>query len=421
MLGLCDTAITGHLGSEVFLGAISVGNAMLNMLFWLFGFLRAGTTGITAKAFGAGDSEAQGSVFMRSLTLGLVIGILVVAVSPLIRSVLVALVGAEGELESLACAYYRIRIFEAPAMLGTMAVGGWFIGMQNTVWPMGVSVGVNVLNMLLSYLLAFVWGMGFVGTAWGTLISNWIGFALIFFVAFKRCRREGMLVPVGKAWNGKGVSGFFNVNSNLFIRSLCIASVSLGVTSFGTRMGDGTLAVNAVLMQFFMLLSFFMDGFAFSGEALVGKNLGAGRLRCLRKCVKALLIWSGGVCGIFTIVYGLGLDVFTGILTDRLAVREGVTAMRVWITVLPLAAVWAFIYDGFYIGITDTLRMMYSTLASTSVFFAVAFTVGGNDGLWTAFLAYLALRGIFLALMWPSSLARAFGREFPFNRVCNRI
>lgn len=402
LLGLCDTALTGHLGSEKYLAAIAVGTTMLNVVFWLFGFLRMGTTGMAAQAFGSGDETAVRRVFTRSVSLGFSLGLSLALFAMPLCEALKWLVGADPSVSDLAERYFLICILEAPALLATMAVTGWFVGMQSTAWPMVISVTVNIINIITSFILVYPVGLGFIGTAWGTLSATWIGLLLaLVAVKFFRRGKQTWENPI-RSWRDGSSTKFFKVNTALFIRSLCITAVTLGVTATGARIGAATLAVNAVLIQFFIFFSFFMDGLAFSAEALVGKWYGASDIPMVRECKSKLLIWSLCVAAAFTLLYTTCLRPFSGLLTDVMTVREGVWEMRWYICALPAIAVWAFIYDGFFIGITATKYMMTATIIASSLFFLSTYPVSSpsNNMLWTAFLGYLFVRGISLAIIW---------------------
>lgn len=419
LLGLCDTAISGHLGSELYLAAIAVGSMMLSVVFWLFGFLRMGTTGITAKAFGSRQDDEVRKIFTRALVLGVMIGVMLIVFRfPLLRG-MSALVGAEESVADLVGTYFSICIWEAPSMLATMAVSGWFVGMQSTLYPMVIAISVNVINIIASVAFVYGFGMGFAGIAYGTLTANWAGLA-VAMVAVKFFRRGSpVFCKVGEIFGGGGLLSFFKVNTNLFFRSACITAVSLGVTAAGARLGAMTLAVNAVLMQFFTLFSFFIDGFAFSGEALVGKYAGARDAVMLGKSVRLLLLWGLRMGLLFTAIYVFFSPCITGLLTDDEGVRQGVRGMRVWIWLIPVISVWAFVYDGFYVGITATGKMLKATLAATITFFLISFIrindgmvvlgVESNGYLWSAFLSYLLIRGVLLAAMWRGTKRRATG------------
>ncbi len=410
LLGLSDTAISGHLGSPVFIGAISVGSMMLNVAFWLFGFLRMGTTGLTAETFGSGDSGRSRRLLKMALGVGLAFGLIFILIRRPLAGVLLSIIAPGSDVDSLARDYFFICVFGAPALLGTMSVNGWFVGMQSTVRAMAVSITVNVVNILLSLLFVFGLGYGFKGVAYGTLCSQWLG----LIVALVMARSFLKKFPVSgtkkltdmKSGLLSDLKRFFSVNVNLFFRSSCVMAVSMTVTSVGSRLGDLTLATNAVMMQFFIFFSYFMDGFAFAGEALVGRSKGSGDNGLYRTSVRWLLLWSVFTGLFFFAVYSLSAGAIVSLITDDPDVARNIGEYRLWLSLIPLLTVLAFIFDGFYIGLTRTGTMLCVTLIATAAFFAICFVVPGisNDRLWGAFLTYLFLRGILLALIFPKSL-----------------
>lgn len=415
LLGLCDTAIAGHLGSAIFLGAMSVGAMMLNVIYWLCGFLRMGTSGLTAQAFGAGDMSAGRDVLSKAMAIAACLSALAILFqSPLLR-LLLAVIGPDSEVTAYASLYFRICIWSAPAQLGIMAVSGWFIGRQNTVVPMTVAIGVNVINILMSLMLVFVWHCGFAGIAAGTLTAAWIGFvgALLFVRRELAAERDKTVdrtkIKDNADSNNVETKGkvrwklFFSVNGNLFFRSACIMCVSLAMTSVGARLGELTLAANAVIMQFFLFFSYFMDGFAFAGEALVGRAAGARDRKMLQLYVRSLLVWGVWIALAFLLVYIVASGPITSLLTDVASVRDAVDEMHIWVVVLPPVAVSAFIFDGIFIGLARTGSLLVSTLIASAIFFATVFLgprIGetlSNPLLWTAFEIYLLMRGVLLA------------------------
>lgn len=400
LLGLCDTAVTGHLGDAVMLGAIAVGTMMMNVMVWLCGFLRMGTTGLTAQAFGSDDRDRQKGVLSGALAVALTIGLLAIVFKSFLESLLLSLIAPPDDVGRIASSYFSVCVLGLPAVLMNMVITGWLIGMQNTLWPMIIAVSSNALNIALSYLLAFPCGFGFIGVAFGTLTANW--FAFVFSVIaiaviggkfyFKVCFRHIM-----KYVNKK----FFAVNSDLFFRSACIMSVTMGVTAYGGRLGENILASNAVLMQFFTLFSFFMDGFAFTGEALCGRYAGQGNMVMLRRSVERLFIWSAGIVVIFTILYLFGFNLAVTLLTDIQSVIREALQMKIYVVLIPLLSFAAFLYDGFYIGLTKTRRMLVTTLIASGLFFCVINLISSNIGIWLGFLGYLLVRGIGLGLQFP--------------------
>ena len=405
LLGICDTAISGHLGSELFLSAIAVGAVMLNVVFWIFGFLRGGTTGLTANALGEGAETEIAKVLYRSLLIALGAGVVLIALQHPLFLLLWEVTGSGEEIRPMVNSYFNYRIWGAPALLATMALSGWFVGMQTTLYPMIIAISMNIINIGASCILVYLLDYGFAGVAIGTMLSNWLGLlvACVCFIWFQRgkiikCRLSELMH--GKWWR------YFSVNANLFLRSFFIICVTMGVTAAGARLGNLTLAVNVIVMQFFLFFSFFMDGFAFSGEAIVGLRVGEKNRELLDESTRRLLLWTLVNGLIFSAIYFAGLEWLASLLTDSPEVIEGVTSLWPWVGLIPILSCWAFIYDGFYIGLTDTFRMMLSALLGGLIFFGIIYAgrmewwgdeADGNGLIWTAFISYLTARGIYLA------------------------
>lgn len=423
LMGLCDTGVSGHLGSEVYIGAIAVGTMMQNVVFWLFGFLRMGTTGLTAQHYGAGDYAGCRAVFTRAVLLGVVIGAAMTALQVPLRQLLLLLLGPEGDVAVNASRYFSITIWGAPAMLATMAIQGWLLGMQTTLLPMAVTITVNVLNIVLSLMFVFVLGLGFEGVAYGTLCASAFGFPMAWLMAVVKARGRGLTVSLRKVFDDDGLGRFFKVNSDIFFRSMFIMAVSMTVTSIGARLGSLTLAANAIIIQFYIFFSYCMDGFAFTGEALCGRFAGARDGVNLRRSVRLLLMWSGVMAAMFMCVYAFGYRTVISLLTDRGEVIAMIERYRMWILLIPLLSVLAFIYDGFFIGLTATRRMLVVTAIAATVFFAICFVhpgVGGltfglpdNNVMWGAFLTYLLVRGVLLAVQSRGVFSSALKTELP--------
>lgn len=407
LLGLCDTAIAGHLGADSYIGAIAVGSMMINVTFWLFGFLRMGTTGITAQAFGANDTAALRTVFSRAVTLGAAIGLLLVLLLYPLRETLLTLIAPEEPIRGLASRYYTIVLMSAPALLATNAVQGWLFGMQTTLIPMIVAIATNVINIATSLTLVLVFQTGFIGVAVGTLAANWLGLLLALILARRKAGGK-LWIPFREVLGDReGLGRFFRVNSDIFFRSAAIMAVSLGITAIGSRLGALTLAVNAVMMQFFNFFSFFMDGLAFTAEALTGRFAGARDFPMLRRSRNALLLWSAAMAAVFFLIYFFASDPIVALITDSPTVRADIRNYHLWLSLIPPLTVAAFIFDGFYIGLTATRSMLLATMISALIFFGICFihadgiALPDNGRLWTAFLVYLAGRGTILAAISP--------------------
>lgn len=418
LLGLCDTAITGHLGSASFIAAIAAGSTMLNVVFWLCGFLRMGTTGLAAEACGENSLHRQASVLGRSILLAFLIGTLITLFRKPLLGFLISVIDPSPESSALAGGYFSICVWGVVPLLIMLSVNGWFIGMQNTLLPMITSISMNVINVAASLIAVFVFNTGFRGVAIGTLISNWCALILALILLLRFIRGKGyrpILTSPSKIFKSGGFRKFFNVSVDLFFRSACIMAVSVTVTSVGARLGDLTLATNAVLMQFFLFFSYFMDGFAFAAEALCGKSSGEKNKPQLRRVIRALIIWAAGVAVVFLTIYALSSKLIIHLLTNVPSVRDAAQSMYIFIILLPPVSVLAFIFDGFFIGLTATRRMLLTTLAATLLFAFIVFLLPqhilsslsiSNTILWIAFLSYLFIRGIGLAAQLPILLRK---------------
>lgn len=400
VLGITDVAIAGHLGSTVFIAAIAIGSNMFNLLYWMFGFLRMGSSGLTAQAFGAADSKGYSLVLWRSMLIALSIGCaMIIFRAPLCRLMLYCM-DVSGETYSVAASYFEICIWGSPAVLGTFALTGWFVGMQNSRITMWVSLTIDIVNILLSLTFVFAAGMMLNGLAAGTLCAQWVGFVIGIFFCI---RKYSPSVPAWREiveWSG--LKRFFSVNVDIFLRTLCLVSVTMWFTRAGASQGDTMLAINALLMQMFTIFSFFMDGFAFSGEALCGRFKGAGDYSCFRQTVRLLLISGGCLAIVFTAIYTFFGTDFLNLLTDDLTVVNGAKDYFWWAVSIPAVGFMAFTWDGIFIGATETRSMLASMALATAVFFTVYFAAYPsmrNHGLWLAFISYLAVRGIALAIM----------------------
>ena len=415
LLGLADTTISGHLGSEIYLAAISVGTMMINVMLWCFGFLRSGTSGMTAQAFGASDDVRQRELFSSSLFLGLLLGLLLMLIQIPMSGLLLTIISPDVQVRELAHGYFTIMIWSMPAVLGTMAISGWFLGMQSSLYPMITAIFTNVANIVLSLVLVFVCGYGFVGTAMGTCLSNWLGFALALLLVRHFNKGKLPLSNMRSVFTLKGKGRFFRVNTDIFFRSMCIMSVSLGMTAYGARFGSVTLAVNAVMMQFFMFFSYFMDGFAFSAEALTGRCVGSKDRSLLKRVEHALTLWSVIMALLFTLIYWLFWPQICSFITPEADVLSGIADYHVWLIVIPCVTVASFIFDGMYIGLTATRLMLIATAAGTAIFFIFNMMVhssgnasGANTMLWAAFLTYLLIRGLALAFFYHYAVRKNF-------------
>lgn len=402
LLGLIDVTIVGHLGAAAYIGAIAVGGMLFNIIYWIFGFLRMGTSGMTSQAYGKHDLDEVARLLLRSVGVGLLIAIILVALQYPIRKLAFTFIQTTEEVERLATLYFRICIWGAPAMLGLYGFAGWFIGMQNSRFPMYIAITQNIVNIAASLCFVYLFHMKVAGVAWGTLTAQYAG----FLMALLLWRRYYGGLKKHVAWHEvlkkEAMLRFFQVNRDIFLRTLCLVIVTLFFTSAGAAQGEIVLAVNTLLMQLFTLFSYIMDGFAYSGEALVGKYVGANNRPALYRTVRQLFIWGVGLSTGFTLLYFFGGKSFLGLLTNETSVIREAGNYFYWVLAIPLTGFAAFLWDGIFIGATATRQMFYSMLVASGSFFLVYYSLHewmGNHALWLAFIVYLSLRGIMQAVL----------------------
>ena len=397
LLGLIDAAIVGHLGAASYIGAIAVGGMLFNIIYWIFGFLRMGTSGMTSQAYGQKDEAETMRILARSMGVGMLIALVLIILQYPIERIAFTLMKATPEVERLASLYFRICIWGAPAVLGLYSISGWCIGMQNSRFPMYVAITQNIVNILASLALVYGFGMKIEGVAIGTLVAQYAGFLMAAWLWTSHFKRLLPYIQLQTLLAKGAIRRFFQVNRDIFFRTLCLVAVTMYFTSAGAAQGEVILAVNTLLMHFFTFFSYIMDGFAYAGEALVGKHLGANDRPALRQMVHQLFVWGIVLSLVFTLVYGIGGKVFLGLITNEQSVITASSAYFYWVLAIPLAGFAAFLYDGIFIGATATRWMLYAMSIATIAFFLIYYgfrEAMSNHALWLAFITYLALRGI---------------------------
>ena len=397
LLGLVDVTIVGHLGATAYIGAIAVGGLLFNILYWNFGFLRMGTSGLTSQAYGRKDKEAEIRVLVQAVSVGLFSALAMLILQYPIERLAFRLLDTSAEVEQYAVTYFRICIWGAPAVLAQYGFTGWFIGMQNSRYPMYIAIVMNVINIVCSSCFVFLFGMKVEGVALGTVVAQYSGVIMAWWLWFYNYKELRGRITFKGSLQLIAMRRFFTVNRDIFLRTLCLIGVTTFFTSTGARQGDVILAVNTLLMQLFTLFSYIMDGFAYAGEALSGRYVGACNLVQLKRAVKALFGWGVGLSLVFTLLYGIGGENFLGLLTNDTLVIETAGHYFYWVLAIPLAGFAAFLWDGILIGATATRFMLWALLVASGSFFVIYYCFSGatnNHTLWLAFLVYLALRGI---------------------------
>lgn len=407
LLGLIDVAIVGHLGSSAYIGAIAVGGLVFNIIYWVFAFLRMGTTGMTSQAYGKRDLDESVRLLLRSVGTGLVISVILLIFQCPILKLAFLFIKTTPEVQQLASIYFHILVWGAPAVLGLYGFTGWYIGMQNSRFPMMIALVQNVVNIVCSLSLVYLFDLKMEGVAFGTLTAQYAGLIMavgLWSKFYKRLRRR---ISTQGVWQRKAMVGFFAVNRDIFLRTICLVAVTMYFTSAGASQGNTILAVNTLLMQFFILFSYFTDGFAYAGEALAGKYVGAQNRTALNKTIQDLFAWGFGIALFFTGLYWLGENVFIRFLTNEPEVINMASNYSAWICTVPLMSIAAFVWDGVYIGATATRQMLISMFLAATVFFITYIclkTSLANHALWLAFVLYLFSRGVFQTALSKSVL-----------------
>ena len=415
LVGVVDTAIVGHIANATYIGGIAIGTMLFDLLYWNFGFLRVGTSGMTAQAYGRGDRVECARLLTQSVSIAMLGALALWLIQWLFVTAVLAIVPCSTEVATFAREYFFVRIWAAPATLSLMAFKGWFIGMQDTVSPMITDIVVNVVNMAVSYALAVYTPMGAMGVAYGTVVAQFTGFLLALLLcvikyksvlqAVVRILRDQTIKLLG----GQEMRRFMSLNGNLFIRSLCFMVVYVGFTSLASKYGDVELAVSTIMMKLFMLFSYFVDGFAYAGEALVGKEIGyresgiGNRVSGIARVVRLLFAWSLGVGLLFTIIFALLSDDFYRVMTSDVTVLARLSDYTGWLIAMPIVSTLAFMWDGVYAGATAGKQirnaMIYAALGFVICYLAT-YNWLGIQGLYIAYFAHLAARVLYLTFSW---------------------
>ena len=415
LLGMVDMAIVGHLSAD-HIGAIAIGTQLFNLIYWNFGFLRMGTSGFTAQAFGAERWDEAVKILIRACAIALGIAVLLIALQWPISLAVPHIFDGSNHVLSLALTYFFVRIWAAPATLGLYAIKGWFIGMQDSKTPMWIAIALNCVNILASLLFVLVLKWDMFGVALGTVIANYSGLALGIIFLRRKMRRDNNLSIFNfqfsilkDASHWKDMRRFFKVNSDIFLRTLCLSGVFTFITAASSHISDQILAVDALLLQFFTLFSYIMDGFAYAGESLVGRHIGARQKRHLKLAVRLLILWGLALTVVFTGLYAAFGNQFLHIFTDKEDIIAAAGDYMGWVLAIPICGFAAFLFDGIFIGATATHTMRNAMFVATAAFFAVYYGLKAyvgegvdehawNNILWIAFMVFLILRGLLQAL-----------------------
>lgn len=404
LLGAVDTAVVGRMPDASYIGAVALGSLVFSYLYWGSGFLRMGTTGLTAQALGSGDADEARAVFLRAVLVGAALSIVFVLLRGVIGTSAFSILSAGAEVERLADIYFRTRIWGAPAALANFAVIGWLFGVEKTRHTLVVQLVQNLLNMGLDILFVMGFGWGIRGVAVATVISEYVGLAV--GIVFILNAANG----VGGSWrrdliaDRQRLTHLLRVNGDIFIRTLSLITGFAYFTQQGARMGDITLAANAILMHFQGIQAYGLDAFAHAAEILVGGAVGAGSKDAFRRAVRVSTRWAAGTALVCCLLYAVGGDALIRAMTTIETVREAARAILPWAIVSPIISVWSFQLDGIFLGATRTREMRNGMILALAIFLIAVHTlvpVFGNHGLWLALMVYMASRAGALAAFYP--------------------
>ena len=400
LLSLVDTAVVGHLEHAWYLGGVALGSSLISLLFLLLGFLRMSTTGLTAQAFGAKNSQGLRDNLLQAALTALVLAAILLLLHPLVIPLVQQLSSASSEVLTQAAVYFQVRIWSAPAALLNMVLLGWFLGLQNARYPMLLLVLNQSLNIVLDLLFVLGFGWKVAGVAAASVMADYSTLLLGLYLVSKLWQQQQLpAISLAQLKQLSGYKRLFALNRDIFIRSLCLQLVFVFIAFRGAGFGDTVVAANAVLLTFLMLVSYALDGFAYAAEATTGKAVGAKDVGEMQVLFGLLASWGLLLGTLFSLFFWLGGNSIIAMLTSITTVREQAAIFLPWLIALPLLAVWSYLLDGIYIGATKARAMRNAMLLAFSGF---ALSYGlfqplGNHGLWLALSVFMLLRGITLA------------------------
>ncbi len=421
LIGLVDTAVMGHMPDPAYIGGVALGGLLFNFVFWSFGFLRMGTTGLTAQAFGRLDSARPAdaelelrALLLRALLLACACGLIIVALQWPIAAVAFAIMDGSAAVEDLGTIYVAVRIWGAPVTLASYAALGWLFGTQSVKLAVATQIVTNLLNVALSLLFVLVFGWGVAGVAAGTVVAEVLGLAFAVVLVRRRLAEltgaPSLRVPRHVVLDRKALVRLASINADIFVRTLCLVFAFAWFTDRSAGMGDVLLAVNAALQQLVQFMAYALDGFAFAAEALVGQAVGGGRRADLLAAIRTTTLMAAVVAAGFALAYLALGGVFVDLLTDIAPVRATARDYLVWVAVLPILGVWSYQLDGIFIGATMGREMRNAMLATLAVYLAFgywAISVWDNHGLWAALAVLMVVRAVTLAAYLPRVLRAA--------------
>ncbi|MEI8651661.1 MATE family efflux transporter DinF [Pseudoalteromonas sp. Hal273] len=403
LLGIVDTAVIGHLGSAHYLAGIALGSAVISILFWLAGFLRMSTTGLVAQAYGKNDLTQLAALLKRSLLLASAVAVLLIVLSPLIKHAIAYLSAANGDVLNQAYQYFSIRIFSAPAALCNLVLLGWMLGVHYGRGPFYLLLVTNIVNIVLDIYFVVYLDWAVAGAAWASLIADYTALVFALFLVAKLAKKQDIDLNVPNWLSISKMAELLSLNRDIFIRSLILQLCFSFMTFYAARIGETTLAANAVLLNFLMLVSFALDGLAYASEAKVGQAKGQGSVKNIELWVKISVFWGMLFGVLYSLFFALFGNTIIKLLTNVPEVIQEATHYLPWIVVLPILAMSCFLFDGVFVGLTRAKNMRNSMILSAGVGFFGVFWVFidlQNNGLWLAMSCFMLMRGVTLIIKY---------------------
>lgn len=397
LLSSVDTSLMGRL-TPAHLGAVGISSMLFNLIYWNFGFLRMGVTGMTAQAYGREDKQDQVAIMSRAIVLALLIATSILLVNGVLYSLGSDLLKVLPEQQTLVGEYFSIRILEAPATLLLYVFFGWFFGMQNTIAPMIITIIINVTNIAISYIAVAKLGMEIEGVAYGTVIAQYVGLLLCVVIAWRRYPEHFKSISLKYLYPFSSLLHFMHVNASLFIRTICLTGAFGFFYAKSSTAGALVLASNVVLQQFINWMSYAVDGFAYASESLTGKYFGQEDRDSLHSTVTFSMLWGFGLSVLFSIAFYFGGIPIAKLFTQDAEVLTTMSEYLIWVGLIPVIAFASYIWDGVYIGLTATVSLMISMLLSVVVYIGSYYSLlsfmSPNHALWGSLLLFLLSRGV---------------------------
>ena len=410
LVGIADVAVMGRLPDPIYIASVTMGTAMFSAVYWLFGFLRMGTTGLAAQAFGRGENHEIVAIGLRAGIIALVLGSVIIALQWPLKMALFALFDAGDELNKLAQTYYEIRVWGAPGLLLNLVQLGILFSLQRMRDTLWLSIGLNITNLVLDIVLVLGLGMGVEGVALGTIISEWGAALFGFWLVYRALVQRGWDTHLPNSiWQADKVQALFHVSGNLILRTFFVQLPFFAGTVVATSLGELTLAAHGVLMQLFFIMTFSLDGFAHTAETLCGYTYGAGNTKALKNATYYCGFWGVILALITALAYAVWGDAIIAMLTTSTEIQTLASTFLPWLAVAPTLCVFAFLFDGIFIGTTHIVEMRNSMIMAASIWVItlwLSFDAMGYHGVWLSMSLFMLIRSGLMAMYYPRIVKR---------------